>query len=197
MSTRKSSCLLAKVHNATNETGLASDGLVAAQLGDLDSWLPSAEKTESQAASGTDQGSKSTGAGGDEDCKEEASSTKDTPVVWYNRDEKLMSEISKHRAWMTSTRALLEEARDNLSSTLLETPKDVVGESILVGERRLVETRLRALKLVLSEPEIKKEGACHNPSLTRSPHEYVSIVKGIFFRFWRFVCKEGRNFFFN
>ena len=101
-----------------------------------------AEAKDKQGAETSDQGDAKTGK------DEEASQGEKKPKPWFNRDEKLMSELSRHNDWLVNTRAGLTAHRDNLERMRLKVAEQGAGEE-LSNELRLLNTRLRAIKLVL------------------------------------------------
>jgi hypothetical protein len=70
--------------------------------------------------------------------------------VWFQRDEKILAEISRHRTWETTVKGNLGEVKRRLEQVAEKATIDIKDE--VVAEMRLLSNRLRAVKLVLMEP---------------------------------------------
>jgi hypothetical protein len=88
---------------------------------------------------------KSEADGSSKKDKESASEKK----VWFNRDDKICTELSKHKTWETTIRGDLIAAKTRLAK-VRETVTPEVKDDVQ-AELRLLNNRLSAIKLVLME----------------------------------------------
>ena len=133
-----------------NTSAFGEAGRAAVLIGDVESLVDLPKAEEAGAAKKEEADEKASGEAGKDLDGSGLDAAKDKEKPWFNRSEKLMGEITKHQTWYTSMKASLEEQRDKLASTLLDLPQDS-PVTVLCAERRLVQSRLRALKLILME----------------------------------------------
>ena len=74
-----------------------------------------------------------------------------TKAVWFNRDERIMSELSRHREWQEKQKLELETLKRTLAATCDSVSPDMSGR--VENEVKLLKNRLRAVKLVLGEED--------------------------------------------
>jgi len=136
--------------------GAFSDvGRMAANLGDLEEF----KKELMPATSGDQSGGKAapgspTPKGGEKDKDKDLPSSGKKPKgghgeKWWKRDEVIMSELAKHKTWMTTQQANFREQVKEMKKAKERVPQKI--EDAVGAEIRLLMTRFRAAKLVLSE----------------------------------------------
>ncbi len=70
---------------------------------------------------------------------------------WFGRVDKIADQLQSHRAWVVQTRGELVKAKEDLEKALTQITPDIA--QIVETEKSLMVTRVRAIKLVLSQAE--------------------------------------------
>ena len=94
--------------------------------------------------------------------KDDRSSTTSQKKPWFNRDEKILAELQKHRAWEITTKTTLNQTKQRLLDVMAAIGKDV--EDHVENEVKLLKNRLRAVKLVLMESEETTQATAQSSS---------------------------------
>lgn len=69
--------------------------------------------------------------------------------MWFGRDEKVSEQLQANRSWVIGMRGELLKMKDELQQAILEVTPEIADK--VVTEVRLMENRVKAIKLVLAD----------------------------------------------
>ena len=97
-------------------------------------------------------GSSTTGSGGTPSGGKGGKPKQEAEPAWFSRQEKVGELLMGHMQWSTATRGSLKSTQQELEAAILGVPKTV--EHMVDMEKALVQTRLKAIKLVLADSHL-------------------------------------------
>ena len=133
----------------------SSAGLQSLQVGQVRELAP--PKKEGPADDGKDNDGAKAGAGA-KDTEAESQKKSTTPnkpapkkkvQVWFERDEKIMTELQTFRKWSVEVKAELGVARSRCQAVRNSIPEALA--EVVKDESNLLNNRLRAIKLILND----------------------------------------------